>query len=151
MRLLSLLTVACLATSAVPPPDADGRFRDWFHSLRVPGSSTPCCTVADCRMVASRWNVLTQHYEASVIREVFSNALRASPLYEQDTAAFRVAQRIWLDRWNAAYGDVPEIWIEIPEARVNPASNPTGRAVLCRLTFYPDFNGVFCFIPYQGA
>jgi hypothetical protein len=46
---------------------------------------------------------------------------------------------------------VAEAWIEIPDARINQASNPTGRAVLCWSTFYPDFNGVFCFIPFQGA
>ena len=30
-------------------------------------------------------------------------------------------------------------------------NNPTGRAVLCWSTFYPEFNGVFCFIPFQAA
>ena len=53
--------------------------------------------------------------------------------------------------WTARFGDKPEIWIEIPEAKVNHVSNPTGHAVLCWSTFYPDFNGVFCFIPYEGT
>jgi len=137
---------------AAPPPDASGRYHDWFRSLTVPGStSTPCCTVADCRMVDSRWNGQTQHYEAKVVREAFSNALRSSPLYESDPAAFQKAQLIWLSKWMAAYGDVPETWIEIPEARINPTDNPTGHAVLCWSTFYPDFNGVFCFIPFHAA
>jgi hypothetical protein len=153
MRLLSLLAAVCLATSAVaaPPPDADGRFREWFRSLKVPGSSAPCCTVADCRMVESRWNLRTERYEARVIREVFSNALRASPLYENDAATFQTAWKNWISRWIEYYGDVPEVWVEIPEARINVATNPTGHAVLCWSTFYRDFNGVFCFIPFQAS
>ena len=82
---------------------------------------------------------------------MFSNALGKSPLYESDVAAFQKSQRIWVSKWIAAYGDVAEAWIEIPEARINLTNNPTGHAVLCWSTFYPDFNGVFCFIPYQGA
>jgi hypothetical protein len=154
MRFIRLLAALQLAVSAraAPPPDASGKYRDWFSSLTVPGSSsTPCCTVADCRMVDSRWNSQTLHYEAKVIRDVFSNALRNSLLYQDDMAAFRAAQRLWIDKWITAYGDVPDTWIEIPEVRINLAYNPTGRAVLCWSTFYPDFNGVFCFIPYQGA
>ena len=86
-----------------------------------------------------------------MVREVFSNALRNDSLYENNTEAFSAAQRVWIDSWIRAYGDVPETWIEIPEARVNLTYNPTGHAVLCWSTFYSDFNGVFCFIPYQGA
>ena len=102
-------------------------------------------------MVESRWNDRTQHYEAKVTREVFSNALGNSPLYATDMAAFQAAKQIWISKWIAAYGDVAEAWIEIPHAKVYQTSNPTGRAVLCWSTFYPDFNGVFCFIPYQGS
>ena len=102
-------------------------------------------------MVNSRWNEWTQRYEAKIVRDVFSNALRSSPLYEKDAAAFRKAQGIWISKWIISFGDVPEAWIEIPEARINPTYNPTGHAVLCWSTFYPDFNGVFCFIPYQGS
>ena len=62
---------------AAPPPDLDGRFRDWFRSLRMPGSpDTICCTVADCRMVEARWNDQTQHFEARVTRELFSSRLQ---------------------------------------------------------------------------
>ena len=102
-------------------------------------------------MVEFRWNSQTQHYEARVARDVFSNALEKSPLYEKDLVAFRTAKQIWLSKWLASFGDVPEAWIEIPEARINRTNNPTGRAVLCWSTFYPDFNGVFCFIPFQAA
>lgn len=102
-------------------------------------------------MVESRWNSHTRHYEARVVREVFSNALRSSPLYETGPVAFQKAQRIWISKWIAAYGDVPATWIEIPEARINPTDNPTGHAVLCWSTFNPYFNGVFCFIPFLAA
>jgi hypothetical protein len=147
-----LLVGITITVDAAPPPDATGQYHEWFRSLAVPGSpQTPCCSVSDCRMVQSRWNSQTQHYEAKVVREVFSNALRNSLLYENDVAAFQAARRIWISKWIAAYGDVPDKWIEIPEARINLANNPTGHAVLCRSTFYPDFNGVFCFIPYQGV
>ena len=61
------------------------------------------------------------------------------------------ARYVWMWNWIARFGDKPEIWIEIPEAKVNHASNPTGHAVLCWSAFYPNFNGVFCFIPYQGT
>jgi hypothetical protein len=139
MRFIWLLGMLYFATSAhaAPPPDASGQYHDWFRSLTVPGLSTACCTVADCRMVESRWNGRTQHYEAKVVREIFSNALRNSPLYEKDPAAFQSARQIWLSKWLASFGDVPEAWIEIPDARINQASNPTGRAVLCWSTFTP--------------
>ena len=149
--LLGALHVA-IPAHAAPPLDASGQYQGWFRGLTVPGSSnTPCCTVADCRMVNSRWNDQTQHHEAKVIREVFSDALRSSPLYENDATAYQVAKRIWIGNWITSYGDVPEAWIEIPNARINQTSNPTGRAVLCWSTFYQHFNGVFCFIPFQAA
>jgi hypothetical protein len=154
MRFICILAVLQITASAraAPPPDASGQYHDWFRGLTVPGSpTTSCCTVADCRMVDSRWNSRTQHYEARVVRDVFSNALRNSSLYQDDETAFQNARRIWISKWISAHGDVPEAWIEIPEARINPTYNPTGRAVLCWSTFYPDFNGVFCFIPFHGV
>ena len=152
--LAGLLTAQCLAlsASAAPPPDANGRFHEWFSSLTVPGTpNMKCCTIADCRMVEARWNPQTQHYEAKVLSELFSNALRHSPLYENDQEAYQAAKRIWMRKWVAQFGDTPEAWIEIPDARVNPVNNPTGRAVLCWSTFYSDFNGVFCFMPFTAA
>ena len=153
MRFIWLLGALHFAMSAhaAAPPDASGQYRDWFRGLTVPGSTTTCCTVADCRMVESRWNDQTQHYEAKVMRDVFSNALRNSPLYERDPAAFQSARQIWLSKWITSFGDISEAWIEVPDARVVPTHNPTGRAVLCFSTFYKDFNGVFCFIPYLAA
>jgi hypothetical protein len=154
MRLMALLAVLLIIVSAraAPPPDASGQYRDWFRSLTIPGSSgVACCSAADCRMVEARWNERTQHYEARVVREVFSAALRNSSLYQSDLAALEAAQRIWISKWIRAHGDVPEAWIEIPHAKVIPTHNPTGRAVLCFSTFYPDFNGVFCFVPYLAV
>lgn len=49
---------------------------DWFQGLTVPGSpGTMCCTIADCRIVESRWNEQTQHYEAKMILEAFNKGL----------------------------------------------------------------------------
>ena len=147
-----LMATQVAAAQAAPPPDASGQFREWFRSLTVPGSpSISCCTVADCRMVESRWNDQKRHFEARVIRDVFGNALRNSALYEGDAVAYEKARYVWMWDWTARFGDKPETWIEIPDAKVNHVSNPTGQAVLCWSTFYPDFNGVFCFIPYQGS
>lgn len=154
LGLIWILVAALAGASAycAPPPDASDQFSAWFRSLRVPGSpNTPCCTAADCRMVESRWNTQAQHYEAKVTRDAFSNALRESPLYKDDPAGFQEAKQTWVTRWIALFGDTPEAWVKIPEARINQTDNPTGRAVLCWSTFYPDFNGVFCFIPFRAA
>jgi hypothetical protein len=99
-------------------------------------------------MVESRWNDQTAHFEAKVIRDVFGNA---PPRTSGDSAAREKARYVWMWNWIAKFGDKPEIWIEIPEAKVNHASNPTGHAVLCWSAFPSNFNGVFCFIPYQGS
>ena len=140
-----------LTAYANPPPDADDKFRDWFRSLKIPGSPLGCCTMADCRMVEARWNAKTQHYEARVIRDVFSNALRRSPLYQDDDRAYQVARKTWMSNWFASFGEAAEVWIEIPEARINRSQNPTGHSVLCWSIFYPVFNGVFCFVPFSAA
>jgi hypothetical protein len=149
--LFGALQVAAQAYAA-PPPNASGQYSDWFQSLTVPGNaSLKCCTAADCRTVDSRWNAETQRYEALVIREVFSNALKSSVLYADDNEAFAVAKRVWIRNWINRFGDTPETWIEIPEARINHTHNPMGRAVLCWSTFLPYFNGVFCFVPFTAA
>jgi hypothetical protein len=133
---------------AAPPPDSTGQFRDWFRSLRVPGSpSMMCCTIADCRMVDSRLNPATKQYEAKVVREKFQNALQHSILYEHDSKAFEDASRIWAKSWIERFGDISDVWIEIPQERTKLIDNPTGRAVLCWSVWYSEFNGVFCFVP----
>lgn len=137
---------------AAPPPDSTGQFRDWFRGLRVPGSPyTMCCTIADCRMVDSRLNPATKRYEAKVVREKFQNALQHSVLYEHDSKAFEAASRDWVNSWIKRFGNISEVWIEIPQEKLNQIDNPTGRAVLCWSVWYSDFNGVFCFVPSPVA
>ncbi len=153
MRHVGLLgaLLAGMSAYAAPPPDASGQYRDWFRSLKVPGvPGAICCTVADCRMVDARWNDRTQHYEARVTPETFSSALRR-PVSQEDNEAYSAARSAWMNRWIAKYGDVADLWIEIPEAKVNSVQNPTGHAVLCWSIFNSDFNGVYCFIPFQAA
>jgi len=45
---LSYLTAVASALAA-PPSGADMTLAPWFRSLRVPGTQTLCCDVADCR------------------------------------------------------------------------------------------------------
>jgi hypothetical protein len=155
MRLTSLIVVLFIGTSAsaAPPPDSNGTFREWFQSLRVPNVSNGaiCCTVADCRMVASRWNDRTRHHEAEVVREVFANALQNSSRYNNDNETYLAARGIWIQNWIARFGDASAVWIEIPDERVNLVDNPTGRSVLCFSTFHSAFNGVFCFVPFDSV
>src|SRR5215472_2834626 len=111
--LVSMLLIGAQALAA-PPPDATGSYSNWFQSLTVPGvPNLGCCTAADCRMVDSRWNTETQRYEARVIREVFSNALKYSVLYVDNPEGLEAAKRIWARNWIDRFGDTPEAWIEI--------------------------------------
>jgi hypothetical protein len=155
MRILSLIVAlfVSMSAAAAPPPDADGKFREWFQNLRVPNVSNgaPCCTVADCRMVASRWNAQTRHHEAEVVREVFADALQYSAHYHNDKDTYLTARGGWIQNWLTKFGDVAVVWIEIPDERVNRVYNPTGHSVLCFSTFYSTFNGVFCFVPFDAA
>ena len=43
------------AADAAPPADGapDPEMKQWFESLRQPGTGKPCCSVSDCRFVAS--------------------------------------------------------------------------------------------------
>jgi hypothetical protein len=146
--LVVVLLRASMPAYGAPPPDATGQFHEWFRGLTVPGSpGTACCGVADCRMVESRWNDQTRHFEAKMNRDVFGNSSGISG----DSEARQRARYVWMWNWIARFGDKPEIWVEIPEAKVSPASNPTGHAVLCWSTFNPNSNGVLCFVPYHGS
>lgn len=147
-----LMATQIAAARAAPPPDASGVFADWFRSLTVPGvPGAPCCTIADCRMVEATWNDRTRHYEARVMREKFSNALGKPILSQEDEDAFQAAKSAWITRWVGKYGDRPDVWIEIPEATVNPVQNPTGHAVLCWSVSNSQNNGVYCFVPFTAA
>jgi hypothetical protein len=53
MRLFALTLAWAIVSSpalAAPPPDSDGRYHEWFQSLKQPGSGTSCCSIADCRV-----------------------------------------------------------------------------------------------------
>jgi hypothetical protein len=137
---------------AAAPPDASGTFSDWFRSLTVPGiPGAPCCTVADCRMVEAMWNDRTRHYGARVVREKFSNSLGRPVLTQEDDEASQAARIAWMNRWTSRFGDSPDVWVEIPETKINTVRNPTGRAVLCWSVFNSDFNGVYCFVPFTAT
>jgi hypothetical protein len=154
MRLMWLVIALLTGVSAyaAPPRDATGRFKDWFRALRVPGvPGAPCCTVADCRMVDARWNDRTQHHEARVDRETFSDGLGRPTLSQEDNEAYEAARSAWMKHWTTKYGHNPYVWIEIPEAKINPVQNPTGHAVLCWSVFNSEFNGVYCFVPFTAA
>jgi hypothetical protein len=70
---------------------------------------------------------------------------------QEDNEADSAARSAWMSRWITTYGDIGNVWIEIPEAKVNPVENPTGHAVLCWSIYNSQFNGVYCFIPFLGA
>ena len=143
--------IAGLPAYAAPPSDSTGQLHDWFGGLTVPGSSgLACCSVADCRMVDSRWNDQTRHFEAKVTRDLFGNVRRPAS-DEGEFGADKNARYVWMWNWISKFGEKSEVWIEVPEAKVSDVVNPTGHAVLCWSAFHPDSNGVFCFIPYQGT
>ncbi len=115
----------------------------------MPGSpDTMCCTIADCRMVESRWNDRGQHFEARVTREVFGGGLQDPILSPEYNEASLAAQAAWTRRWIEKFGDNPDVWIEIPGRKINTGQNPTGHAVLCWSIFNSESNGVYCFVPF---
>jgi hypothetical protein len=146
----ALMVVGSISAHGAGPAEADRRFADWLRTLTLPGSAgTLCCDIADCQMVEARWNSGTHHYEARVIRNVFNDPLRPWRTYTKGDDPDEASMRDnWTKSWIANYGDVSEIWIEIPEDRINHVRNPTGHAVLCWTSFWTKDNGVFCFVPF---
>ena len=155
MRLTWLMVVFCIAMSAfaAPPPDSNGKFRDWFQSLRVPNVSNDaiCCTVADCRMVAARWNYRTQHYEAEVNREVFANAL-------QDSAHYTMIKRPTRQREGSGYRTGLQNSAMPPRFKSRFRMNGSIKSITQQgIRYYVgqrstvQFNGVFCFVPFYAA
>src|SRR5689334_13377192 len=95
-----------LSVSAAPPPNADGRHREWFQGLRVPGGTdAKCCTESDCRTVESRWDDRTQRFLARVTPEQFSGGLRNPIKSLEDEMAAQAAKDAWMWRWTARFGD----------------------------------------------
>lgn len=49
-----LLSGPLAPSDAAPPENADPALRDWFQSLKQPGTSISCCSISDCRPVEYR-------------------------------------------------------------------------------------------------
>lgn len=52
--LSGLIFLVIAGALAAPPPDSDGRYANWFQSLRQPGTGSSCCSISDCRMTEYR-------------------------------------------------------------------------------------------------
>ena len=102
-------------------------------------------------MVEAKWNDLARHYEARVVREIFSKSLPLPISSREDNEPYEAAKGVWMERWISKFGNTPDAWIDIPEAKINRTHNPTGHAVLCWSIFNSESNGVFCFIPFSAA
>ncbi len=70
-RLAALILCALVAgpVNAAPPENSDGRYSDWFRSLKQPGTENSCCDLSDCRTVRVR--VGAEGYEALVSKPDF--------------------------------------------------------------------------------
>lgn len=64
LRALGLALAIAVPALAAPPPDADPTLAPWFRGLRVPGTGTSCCSMADCRPAELR--VVDGHYEVLI-------------------------------------------------------------------------------------
>ena len=53
-KLGAVLILFVGSASAAPPPDSNLQYKDWFESLRQPGTMALCCSISDCRMTAYR-------------------------------------------------------------------------------------------------
>jgi hypothetical protein len=102
-------------------------------------------------MVEARWIDETQHFEARVTRKTFGRGLQNPILSPEDNDAAQAAQNAWTLRWIAKFGDNPDVWIEIPDRKINAVHNPTGHAVLCWSVFNGESNGVYCFVPFTAV
>ena len=67
--ILSVWLFALLTTVeaiARPPLDASGdrELKQWFESLRQPGTRQPCCSISDCRFVS--FSIRDGHYKVVI-------------------------------------------------------------------------------------
>jgi hypothetical protein len=70
--LLPCLILALLGSApghTAPPENSDGRYSEWFKSLKQPGTDNSCCDLSDCRSVKVR--VGEQGYEALISKPDF--------------------------------------------------------------------------------
>ena len=49
-----LLLLGSDGAHGAPPENSDGRYSEWFRSLKQPGTGTSCCDLSDCRGVSIR-------------------------------------------------------------------------------------------------
>ncbi len=61
---IAIVLLFASAAHARPPPDADPELAPWFDDLRVPGTGTSCCSLADCR--PTEYRTRGNHYEALI-------------------------------------------------------------------------------------
>jgi len=54
-KLAALLLVLSSAASSAPPVNGEGRFGDWFKSLRNDQGQS-CCDLSDCRITKQRYS-----------------------------------------------------------------------------------------------
>jgi hypothetical protein len=71
------LLLALMGSALAAPPagsDPDSPVAHWYQSLISEGN-IPCCSIADCRNVPSRW--ARDHFEAFIGASVFGNGVDA--------------------------------------------------------------------------
>lgn len=82
MRRLAVLALAATVAAgafAAPPPDSDGRYSDWFRSLRQPGTGASCCDISDCRSVEYR--MTPDGYQALITPQTHGSVGATEPMW----------------------------------------------------------------------
>ena len=69
LGLFALFGCATPVAHAAPPENSDGRYSEWFRSLKQPGTENSCCDLSDCRSVRVR--VGAEGYEALISKPDF--------------------------------------------------------------------------------
>jgi len=77
--LVALLVVLAFAAWGAPPPDSDGRYRDWFRSLKQPGTDVSCCDLTDCRSVEYR--ITPDGYQALITPQTHGQLGVTEPMW----------------------------------------------------------------------
>ena len=125
-KLAALALLAPLTAYAAPPHGItpDPAMAEYYHSLKVPGTTALCCTIADCRNVRARVRLDADgSYEAYI-----------------DSATFP-------DDDSPYHGHAPNAWVKVPEAVIiHDKPNLSGEPIACW------YNGELrCFVPASGV
>lgn len=111
VAVLLCATFALAQAKAPSGTDANSSTARWFRSLLVPGTSSTCCGVSDCREVSFR--TFGAQYQAFIDKRTTDDRL----------GFFRG----------------PDKWIPVPDnVIIRKEKNPTGRAVAC-WTYYHGY------------